>query len=426
MYTLILGLRSLLFRKRQYTSLLLVCLVGVGISLFSIFLIRGMLFSLEAKARIYYGGDYQFIGGVNSLDFADASPFIEKLRPVFGEEAVIAPRFDFDADNAAFFFEGASARQRVIKGVDFETESALFKEFNYIGGSSDDMAHSNGILLSEPIAERLGIVAGDEMTLMIRTVQGYINTVPLIVKGVFRDSSLFGMYTSYMDIDCLRNAFGVSATYANRIAVDLGKTKGEGLEKYHEKLSSIFKMYRIVDDKKIFYNDLLGGKFSEPTYAVIDLSANMDELRVLISAMEGISAAIIITLIVIIIAGIGSTYRVLIMKRINEIGIYMAIGMKKSAIMLSILSESLFLLLAGCVSGLLFSLLLCLIAHLVNFSFIPAFDIFLMNSHLVPIFDAKATALISLSVIILTLIAVVASTQKIVRVMPVKALSTTE
>ena len=49
-----------------------------------------------------------------------------------------------------------------------------------------------------------------------------------------------------------------------------------------------------------------------------------------------------------------------------------------------------------------------------------------MNSHLVPIFDAKATALISLSVIALTLIAVVVSTRKIVRVMPVKALSTTE
>ena len=80
MYQIALGLRSLLYRKNQYASLLLVCMVGVGVSLFSIFLIRGMLFSLESKARIYYGGDYQFIGGKNNLAFDNTAEFIEQLR----------------------------------------------------------------------------------------------------------------------------------------------------------------------------------------------------------------------------------------------------------------------------------------------------------------------------------------------------------
>ena len=426
MYQITLGLRSLLYRKNQYASLLLVCLVGVGVSLFSIFLIRGMLFSLESKARLYYGGDYQFIGGKNNLSFDKVEEYIEKLESIFGENAVVSPRFDCDAKNTALYFEGVGVRQRVIKGVDFEREKKLFQSVNYVAGNALDIAGTNGILLSEPIAEMLGVSMGDEVTLMLRTGAGYLNTMTLVVKGIFRDSSLFGMYTSYMDIGFLRKVFGASDEWANRIAIDFQGKVPKKTAEYQALLENEFTMYRLVEDKQIFYNELLTGKLKDATYALTPLSANMQELNVLIRAMEAIASFVIITLVVIIVAGIGSTYRVLVMKRINEIGIYMAIGMKNSSIVLTILSESLFLLFAGCVLGLLFALFLCGVLSAFNFSFIPAFDVFLQNGHLFPIFDAKATLGISLFVIILTVIAVLYSIQKSVRIMPVKALATTE
>ena len=426
MYLISLGLRSLLYRKNQYAALLLVCLVGVGVSLFSIFLIRGMLFSLESKARIYYGGDFQFIGGKNTLAFDNASEFIEQLRDVFGENAVISERFDCDAKNSALYFEGVGVRQRVIKGVDFNTEKRLFNAFNYVAGNAENIAGTNGILLSEPIAELLGAGMGDEVTLMMRTGAGYLNTMTLVVKGIFRDSSLFGMYTSYMDIDFLRKVYGVPQSWANRIAIDFQGKIPKTKEEYQSLLEKKFNMFCLVEDKQLFYDPLLTGRLKEATYALTPLSANMQELKVLISAMEGIASFVIITLIVIIVAGIGSTYRVLVMKRINEIGIYMAIGMKNSAIVVTILSESLFLLLCGCISGLLFAFLLCFLSSAVNFSFIPAFDIFLQNGHLLPLFDGKATLLVWGVVIVLTVLAVLYSIQKTVRIMPVKALATTE
>ena len=58
-----LSVRSLLLRWRQYISLFFVCAIGAGVSLFSFFLINGMLYSLSTKAEIYYGGNYQFLGG---------------------------------------------------------------------------------------------------------------------------------------------------------------------------------------------------------------------------------------------------------------------------------------------------------------------------------------------------------------------------
>ena len=120
-----LSVRSLLLRWRQYISLFFVCAIGAGVSLFSFFLISGMLHSLSTKAEIYYGGNYQFLGGRSNLEFYDCREFVEKLSDVFPAETVISPRFDFDADSASFYYEGVEVRQRVIKGVDFE--NSIFK-----------------------------------------------------------------------------------------------------------------------------------------------------------------------------------------------------------------------------------------------------------------------------------------------------------
>ena len=424
-YSFTIALRSLLYRKKQYISLFLVCLFGVGISLFCLFLVRGMMAALTTKARIYYGGDFQFVGGEGSLSFDAVEPFLEKLDGVFGDDARISARFDLDARQAQLYFEGEEVRQRVIKGVDFTRELPLFSRFNYVAGGVQTMAGSNGILLSKPLATKLSVSVGDTVTLMLRTAQGYINTVELTVQGIFKDSSLFGMYTSYMDIDCLRNAYGAAATYANRICIAMPEEPTEkDAARYQERLSKRFKMFPLVADKQLFYDVL--DVLSEPTYALIPLNANLQEVQVLINAMRWISSFVIVMLIIIIVAGIGSTYRVLVMKRINEIGIYMAIGMKKTAILALLLLEALFLLLAGCASGIALALLLTRLVSYLNFSFIPAFDIFLTDGSLMPLPHIATTCNLLAVVIFCTMIAVMYSVLKSIRIMPVQALTVTE
>ena len=429
MYGLKLGLRSLLYRKKQYTALFLVCMVGVGISLFCLFLVEGMLSSLEDKAKLYYGGDFTFIGGKNELSFSKVDDFIEKLVPVFPEGSVISPRFDFDADYSSFYFEGTEARQRVIKGVDFSKEMELFQGFNYLEGNPLNMAGSNGVLLSEPIAETLGVQVGDSITFLLKTKKGYTNTVLLEVHGIFRDSSLFGMYTSYMDIDCLRKSYDVAQTWANRICIDFPenyKITQEKVEAFQAQLEQEFTMFPLVDDKELFYQPLLSKKFSEPHYALVDLYANLEDLKVLIDAMKIISAFVIVILMVIIMVGVSSTYRVIVMKRINEIGIYKAIGMKRSGIFSVLLSETSLLILIGCVVGMIFSWILCLVISQFSFSFIPAFDIFLVDGNFLPKISFLQSLLISVLVYVTTTFAVLFSVQKSVKMTPVDALGVTE
>lgn len=422
-----LSFRSIFFRRKQYFSLFLVCLFGVGISVFSLFLVDGMLSALENKAKIYYGGDYQFIGGDSGLNINNKDELFEKLKPVFSENTVITERYDLDAKYAAFYYEGEGVRQRVIKGIHFAEEKNILNSFNIVEGSIENFMtdQKNLVLLSEPIANMLNIHTGDELTFYIRNRHGYVDTTPLIVGAIFRDSSLFGMYTSYMDIDILRNMDKYPNNLCNRICISLPKNEKQlKPEEYQAKLEEIFTMYPLVNDKTIFYNDL--GKVPMPTYALIKIGANLQDVQILIDAMKLIAAFVIIVLVVIIVAGVSSTFRVIVMKRINEIGIYKAIGMKRHKIYLMLIFETALLVILGCIAGFIFSLLLSGIVRCFTLSFIPAFDIFLVSGRLLPIISIKYFLIISFIVIVTTIFAVLFSIKKSVSITPCEALAITE
>jgi ABC-type lipoprotein release transport system permease subunit len=417
------GLRSLIYRRKQYSSLFCACLFGVAVSLFCLYSVNGMLSSLEDKARIYYGGDLQFIGGVGMNQSVEN---VEHLTPYFPEGSVIAERFDFDADYAAFYFEGTGVRQRVIKGVNFEKEKKLFASFNYIEGSAEGLYGTNGVLLSEPIAQMLEVHTGDEITFMLRNAAWQINTVTLVVKGIFRDSSLFGMYTSYMDRELLSSVYGYPSYLCNRICVMLpdGTPSKKELEGYQAALSQDFPMYQLVEDKQVYYDNCL---YTEnPPYALIKLSANLQEIQIIIDAMKVIVAFVIVMLLIIIVTGVSSTFRVIAMKRINEIGIYKAIGMKRMRIYGMLLTETLLLLIAACIAGYILSCLLSGLIGLINFSFIPAFDIFLVNGKMKGIISFVYFILIFIVIVVTTTLAVMFAVKKSVSVTPCQALAVTE
>lgn len=428
MYSTKIALRSLFYRRTQYISLFLVCMVGVAISLASIAVSTGMMKSLNQKAKIYFGGDFTLMCAQNhdGLGFYDWEEKVEIVKSALPPDAVVSPRMDFDGRNSVFYFEGEQALQKTIKGVEFDNEEKLISSFTFVEGGTDGMAHSNGILISSPIAKLLNVHVGDEITFQLRTVDDYLNTVPVEVKGIFQDSSVFGMYTSYMDFSFLKEAYHRSENFANRICVSFpGKSPSKKeLLQYYDSLSKVLNMFKWVDDKDTYVDSVYS--FKEETWGFIPLSANLNDVEVMQLAMDAIITFIVLILTIIIIAGIGSTYRVLIMKRITEIGIYMAVGMKKSSILFTLLFEAFLLLIFGCIAGGLLAYLICSVLSLFDFSFIPSFDMFLERGVLVPRADAVKTLLVFVSVIITTLLAVLYSTLKSIKIMPVQALAVTE
>lgn len=423
----VLAFRSLLFRKKQYASLFFICLFGTAVSLFSIFLSTGMIASLSEKALIYYGGEFVIMSSeFDERVIPDVDSKVELLKTLLPEDAVITTRYDFASGmNTCFYYEGEEVLQRVFKGVSFKEESFLFDKLNFLKGNYDIPKGSNKILISEPIAKKLGAGIGDEITLYMRNINGYINTLPVEINGIFQDSSVFGMFTTYIDKEFLLKAYGRTSDFANRICVEFPKRKKISDSFYKDLQSNLekhLKMFPIVPDKNTFY---FSG-CSPDTYAIIPLKSNLNDIKIIKSAMTLVISIIILFLIIIIVAGIGSTYKVLVMKRINEIGIYMAIGMKKNAIMKSLLYETLFLLLSGCFSGFVLSLILCGIVRIIKFNFIPAFSIFLSKGNIQPAINLPIMFAILIIIISVTLITVCNSVKKCVNIMPCKAISSNE
>lgn len=427
MWNLKMGFRSVLYRKKQYLSLFLVCVVGAGLSLFCVFLVQGMLNALNNKARIYYGGDLQFLVGQKKLQIHNSSEYLQQLQEIFPKDCIVSGRIDFDADESAFYFEGTSVRQRVIKGVDFKKEQSLFDKFNYAAGDALDIYGTNGVLLSQPIATQLNVQVGDAVTLMCDTYDDQKNTVELIVKGIFIDSSVFGMYTSYMDIEFLRQATNAGEDWCNRIGIFFPNTNltEKKILTYQNKLEELYDMYPLSYDKNDYYSAMKSSK-EKPLCALIPLDANLSELKIVIDAMSIISKLVIYILIIIVVAGIASTYRVLVMKRIDEIGIFKAVGMKRSRIFTLLLSETSVLVLFGCIFGFIFSLILCIITGTVDFSIIPAFDVFLNNGHIVPKYSFTGILSVCVPLFVTTMLAVMFAVVKAVKITPVEALAVTE
>lgn len=422
------SIRSLLSKWKQYISLFIVTIFGVGISLFLLFAVKGMLSAMATKAKIYYGGDLQILGGTDSLEFFNADELREKIEAVMPENAVVSKRYTLRANDVLLYNNGMEARFRQMIGVDFNREKELFKRFNYVDGSAENITEKNGILLSQPIAELLGVHAGDEIDLHVLANGPGKGAVKLIVKGIFHDSSVFGMYTIYFDFDFLLSLNKKPEGFANRIGVYFpdGSFKEKKAKKYQKILESAINMYPLVDDKDEFYDKINEKIFEEPTFALITIDSSMEELTVIIEAMNWVSMLIIIALVVIIIVGVSSTYRVLIMKRINEIGIFKAIGMSRFNIYRVLISETACLMLAGCIIGFMLAVFFSWILSLFNLSFIPAFDVFLSNGFIIPKIEVANALIMEAIIFVTTLAAVVLSIRKAVRITPVQALTTTE
>ncbi|MCR5047210.1 MAG: FtsX-like permease family protein, partial [Treponema sp.] len=341
-------------------------------------------------------------------------------------------RYKKDSGDKSLFFEGISVKQRSLQGVNFSLEKKLFEKFNFVEGGIEERPNHDSILISEPVAKKLGVHIGDSVVLLTETPFGYQNTINLVVTGIFQDSSVFGMYTSYMDYPALMTALGWSQFSTAELSFDFvdkicvyypnGSPSEKELFRVQSELEKRFDMFPLKFDKKDWQDyEVPEGKV---VYALIPLIANVSDLQKLSKALRAIVALIVVMLVVIISVGISSTFRVIILKRAVESGTFRALGMKPSGLMALYFTEILLLLISGTAIGLAASLVIVKIASAYNLSFISGFDLFLTGGHLSPVFYAgEASALLAI-IFVTTLGAVLFTLRKLVHISPVGALAT--
>ena len=420
-----LALHTLVNNRRQYVSLFAVCVVGIAIMLSAVWVTDGMLKAVEDKARIYYGGDLVFMGGINEENMENSSEKMTVIQSFVPDNALLSYRIEYDARRTQIFFEGTGVRQRMLKGVDFDKEYNLLSHLNFIEGKVETVPKHNNMIISEAIARKLGVKVGDCVILQVKTDKGYLNTLDMYISGIFVDSSLFGMYTAYLDIRALRFLSGRSDDFVNRICIyyPYGNFAQRDVLRLQKQLEESFFMYPLTDSKLEFAH--ASEKQDSQMYALITLDANIKDLQMLIDALKAVVLLVVVGLVAIIAVGMGSTYRITVMKRITEIGTYRAIGMKPSGVRNVFFVEALYLLVAGFLAGLVLTCGITGLLSLFDFSFIPAFDIFLIEGKLRPCAEIVKSLLLFLIIAVTTILSLLFTIRNVVHISPVSALATT-
>ncbi len=424
------AIKSLISRAKQYQSLFAVCAVGVCVMLSVLMITDGMIDSMTEKMRQYYGGDFMILGDDtdDSMDYLESyGDMIAALKEILPAKTQISYRYKKDSGDKSLFFEGVSVKQRSIQGVVFSDEVELFKKFNFVEGGIEDRPSHDGLLLSQPAAEKLGVHIGDNVILLMDSDYGHQNTVNLVVTGIFQDSSVFGMYTSYVDYLALKAALGYIGENAVRNPIDKicvyypsGTPGKKELIRVQRELEKRFNMLPLSYDKSIWQDC----EITELIYALIPLSANVSDLQKLSMALQAIVALIVVMLVVIISVGISSAFRVIVLKRAVESGTFRALGMKPSGLMTLYFTEIFLLLVSGSLLGFAASLVIVKFASFYNLSFISGFDLFLTGGHLAPVLYAAEAGFLLAVIFVTTLAAVLFTLRKLVHISPVGALAT--
>lgn len=424
------AVKSLLNRARQYRSLFAVSAIGVCIMISVLMITDGMLDSMTEKMRQYYGGDFMILGGEKYYDEKYSGYPLEKLqemivalKEILSKDTQISARLSKTNGDKSFFFEGIGVKQRTLQGVNFEDERALFQKFTFMEGNADARADGDGAVISLPVAQKLGVHVGDEVVLFFEE-DNLKNTVSLVVTGIFQDSSVFGMYTSYIDYKALIKLLSINVNLTDKICVYYPKglpSSGE-IRRVQSELEKRFDMFPLSYNKEDWRN--FDRNDDDIIYALIPLEANISDLRKLSSALHAIVALIVAMLVLIISVGISSTFRVIVMKRAVESGTFRALGMKPAGLMLLYFTEVFVLLVSGCAIGFALSLVVTKIISGFNLSFVVGFDLFLMGGHLAPsLYIGKVFFLLAV-IFVTTLGAVLFTLRKLIHISPVGALST--
>ncbi|MGA2764936.1 MAG: FtsX-like permease family protein [Spirochaetia bacterium] len=346
-------------------------------------LVGGLSRQISTRGARFYGGHVI----IRTQDQVDLPPAQEDwavmgaIARIGVRPAVISHRTHFGnvgGTDGEAFFNGESLRIRRIIGCDWSSEAPKISELQFVAGDPSGMTDPSGVLISDVTARRLGASVGDQIILQVIREGGAINTIPVWVKAIFREASIFGYYTAYMDRSTLDRALGLDPRHVATVGLYLAD-------------------YRGADWVATRLAAALG-----PDFAVTPVISLMPEIRTMLEALTLVSYAILALLAVVIAVGILNMYRVIIYERTREIGTMRAIGVQKPQVRNIVLWEAFYLALCGIVAGFVLSVIVLFGIGRIPLSGGAGFDIFLDRGHLgwvlypdVVCFDAMLIAVIT-------------------------------
>lgn len=216
-----------------------------------------------------------------------------------------------------------------IIGVDFENERKVTDLNSKIfSGKYLDAADRNPVVISERLSQKLKVGLKNKIIITVQDVNKNISGGAFRIVGIFRtDNMMYDEANIFVRGSDLSHLTGLNEHEAHEIAILLNKNETDNIAK---SLSDELPNLEIKSWKQL-----------------------SPEAGYLVSAMNQYMLIFIIVILIALCFGIINTMLMVIMERIHELGMLMAIGMNKASVFAMIMLETIFLSLTGGIAGLL-------------------------------------------------------------------------
>jgi len=407
-----LGIKYLYRYRRRYYYLLAALVFGFAIVTFITAIKDGMYNSVYYSAQSHYAGDIVAVG-YDSLSDGEylhrlGKDEIAAILNAAGTAGIRARHTVLRTlnGNAFVYFNGTAIQLKYLTGCDWKKESHLFGRMNF-DEPPESVMDDDGIILSVPVARQLGAKMGDSVIIELNTRFGQKNTGLFIVKGIVRDTSIFGYYKAYISRLTLNRliVYGDDECSSVGFFLDDPAAAEQKRTRLQQFLSAQAQTGPLVYDR-----DGMVRERDRPWEGIriflYTMPVYLSEISNMLDAMNILTYFLYVMMLLIILVSAAVTYRLILHERSREMGIMRAIGFYGGDLRLVLWTEIIFLGIISTIAGFILARLLCWAVSFLSFSWFPGFEIFLKGERLAALY-LPGTTLIYVGLIILVLITTV-------------------
>jgi putative ABC transport system permease protein len=312
---------------------------------------------LESASTLMTGhvnlaGFYKITSGSSAPIVTEWQKAWDTVRPAVPELAYAAPR----GRGWAKAISDTGSMDLVLAGVEIAREPAFRSVIQVLQGRFEDLEKPGTLLIFEDQAKRLGVKAGDALTLSAPTTRGMSNTADVRVAVVARNIGLLSAFNAFVPAETLRELYQLKGTTTGAVQIYLKDAADSAAVAARLRGALQAAGYRVMDpDPQPYWQKLMLKVNSEDwTGQKIDVTTWEDEMSFLswvVTAVTWLGGILVSVLMVIVAVGIANTLAIAIRERTREIGTLRAIGMQRAQVLRLTLLEALLLGLGGALAG---------------------------------------------------------------------------
>lgn len=371
--------------------LFLIGAVSFGFALITVMtsLSRGMYDNVRRAAEEHYGGQLFALGfhkqyGMLGLIEDDAA--VQRALFSLPEKPVKSVKRSLFFADGYLYFAGRSSRQKYVYGIDFPTESDSLARLDFIEGAPPEEGDASAILLSRGTARQLGVRAGDDLVLKVRTKTGQSNTGNFTVSGIFSDDSIFGYFKCYVDRRVLNGLMGLNSDDYSSLGLyfDDPDDAGRYAKLFNIALSKELPTAAFPESKEDFaYSKSLD--WTGIRHFVMTLDLYVSQVGDLLRAMNLISYFLYIMVTLIVLVSISVTYRLIIHEREGELATMRAMGFRRGDVLTVLMLEAVLAVFISLIMGTVLSIVVFKAIGFISFASIPGIELFLKRGKMTPL-----------------------------------------